>query len=203
MSGPESAEQVVGLLIEQPADATRARDLVTRMVASGGAETAESVCARAAASLSEDDEACAGRAAELLSWLGPIAVEPLLEALSRSQRAPVPMIAALARLGDLRAGDALLRLLEDADPQVRAAAAQALGQIADPAGAQALAAACHDPDRDVRAAALDAIRRLGPLAMLPDPVRGETVPTGQPAPSEDESGWQAARRSARFRSSSG
>jgi HEAT repeat protein len=187
MSGPESAQELLRLVIDRPADETRARGLVTRMVARGGGETARTVCVAAAAELSADDGARIERAAEVLSWLGPIAVEPLLAALDGSRTARIPLIEALARLGDLRAGNALVRLLSDGDAGVRAAAAAALGQIADPAGAQALVAASHDPDQYVRAAALDAIRRLGPLVV----------------PAEDESGWRGARAPARFRSSSG
>src|SRR5262249_4385440 len=74
LSGPESAEQLVRVLIDQPADIAVARDLVTHMLGRGGDETARSACATAAAELWTEDRARAERAAEVVSWLGPIGV---------------------------------------------------------------------------------------------------------------------------------
>ena len=186
LSGPEIAEQLVRVFIERQTDPERARELVARMLDNGGEDTACSACATAAAALSTEDGVRAERAAEVLSWLGPIAVEPLLDGLDGTQARRIPAIRALARLGDLRAGDAFVRLLSDGDVEVRAAAAAALGEIADPACGPALAAATHDAHHLVRTAALQAIRRLGPLA-------SPLAPTGGVARPADE----LTRRSAR------
>ena len=199
LSGPESAEQLVRILIERPMQAALARELVMRMVRSGGAETARGACATAAAALSANDGARADRAAEVLSWLGDIGVEPVLAALDGAQSPPVPAIRVLGWLGDLRACDPLIRLLSNGDADVRAAAAAALGEIADPASAPALVAASRDPDHMTRAAALEALGRLGPLAIAPEPLSGE-APTPDRTQRDDPAEWRHHRGAPWFRS---
>jgi HEAT repeat protein len=202
LSGPESAEQLVRVVIEQPADIALARELVTRMLAKGGDETARSACATAVAALSTVDRAKAERAVEVVSWLGQIAVEPLLAALDGAQAARVPVIQALGRLGDLSASGGLVRQLSDVDADVRAAAAAALGQIADPSSAQALVAASSDPDQLVRAAALEAIHRLGPFVTTPEASGAATAPPGGVAQADDGAARRGARTPHWLRSSS-
>ena len=66
-------------------------------------------------------------------------------------RAAEPLVSALA-----------LRLRQDEDPGVRAAAARTLGGIDAPAARAALVEALGDPSESVRAAAAQALARLGP-----------------------------------------
>ena len=203
LSGPESAAELVRMVIDRAPDPTLARELVAGMVGHGGPETARSACAIAAAELSADDHAIAARAAEVLSWVGPIAVEPLMAALDDPSAARIAAIQALGHLGELRPTDALSTLLSDDDADVRAAAAAALGQIANPAAAQALIGASNDPDQAVRSAALEAIRRLGPLATAVEPSGADAASPSNVAPAGAGDAWERTRGPSWLRSSSG
>jgi len=61
----------------------------------------------------------------------------------------------------------LLALLEDADPQVREAAAQLLGEDGDPAAVDPLLELLHDPAEAVRAAATEALGWMRSRQALP------------------------------------
>lgn len=70
---------------------------------------------------------------EALSQLGEFTVDPFIEALKSSNRKIVIQAAGyLGKLGDSRAMDPLLNLLEGEDVEIRKAAIHALGAIGDP-----------------------------------------------------------------------
>jgi HEAT repeat protein/CheY-like chemotaxis protein len=68
---------------------------------------------------------------------------------------------ALGRIGDERAVEPLLGLLEDRDRDVRQAAVAALGRIGDERALEPLLGLLEDRDRDVRQAAAEALGRIG------------------------------------------
>ena len=69
-------------------------------------------------------------------------------------------IAMAARVGDLRALDAILGALHASDPALRAAALGALGDAGDTRVAEVARGALHDEDGRVRVAAAEALSRL-------------------------------------------
>ena len=168
LSSPETATVAVHYVVRRRLDPSRVEDVIRRMAARGGEETARQACDVAAAELARGDRAEATRAADILTWLRPHSVEPLLMVLSEHGYARLAAITALGRIGDLCASETLVALLrDDDDPDVRRAAAMALGEIADPATTQPLLSSRGDPDHSVRAATLEALQKLGPLALMP------------------------------------
>ena len=165
---PDAIGMVVNSMIEGPFDAERAEPIIKGMAGRGGEETARRACAAATSALSRGLSEGSERASKLLVWLGSDSVEPLLKLLEEPGDARTEAIAALGEIGDLRASEPLTGLIIDGDSRVRRAAATALGQIADPTTVQSLLAATGDPDRMVRNAALDGLKRLGPLAVMPN-----------------------------------
>lgn len=161
LSGPDSVRALVTVVVQRDADLTLAREILTKMVASGGSEAARCACVTAALALSEGDGEVSERAAEVLVWLGRDSVEALLGLLGSTNGARLASIRALGRLGDLRSSDALVALLCDDDTDVRRTAAIALGDIADARVTQPLLAATADSDHGVRRAALEAVQKLG------------------------------------------
>ncbi|MSP62070.1 MAG: hypothetical protein EXR72_17400 [Myxococcales bacterium] len=77
-------------------------------------------------------------AVEGLVRLGPIAVAPLCEALSRAPEHRKLIVDALGLIGDHRAALPLAGTLADADPNVRAAAAEGLGCVGGPIAKETL-----------------------------------------------------------------
>ena len=161
LSGPETARALVGRVIERGADPKRPRDILSRIVASGRGDTAQSAASTAMLALSHGEGGAAERAAEVLVWLGPAGLEPLLGVVESGNGARLASIRALGRLRDLRSTETLVALLSDYEPEVRQAAAVALGEIADPRVTRPLLAATSDSDYSVRKAALDAVQALG------------------------------------------
>ena len=168
MSSPETAIVAVHYVVQRRLDPSRVENVIRRMAARGGEQTARQACDAAAAVLARGDREEATRAADILTWLRPHSVEPLLMVLSENGYARLAAITALGRTGDLRASESLVALLrDDDDPDIRRAAATALGEIADPATTQPLLSSRGDPDHSVRAATLEALQKLGPLALMP------------------------------------
>ena len=168
LSAPETVRLVVRYVVQRPFDRSRVEGIVRSMAARGGEETVREACWTAAAALGRGEGATAERAADVLTWLGPDSVEPLLTLLSEPVDTRLGAVTALGRIGDLRASQALVeRLRDDDNPRVRRAAAVALGEVADPCTAQSLLAATGDPDHAVRAATLEALQKLGPVAVTP------------------------------------
>ena len=168
LSGPETARAFVATVIERGADSKRARGILSRILASGRDDTAQSAASTAMLALSHGEGGAAERAAEVLVWLGPDGVEPLLGVLESGNGARLASIRALGRLRDLRSTETLVALLSDEQPEVRQAAAVALGEIADPRVTRPLLAATSDSDYSVRKAALEALQALGVAASLPE-----------------------------------
>ena len=168
LSGPEAARALVGTVIERGADTKRARDILSRIVADGRADTAQSAASTAVLALLHGDGGAAERAAEVLVWLGPAGVEPLLGVVESGNGARLASIRALGRLRDLRSTETLVAFLSHDEPDVRRATAIALGEIADPRVTRPLLAATSDSDYGVRKAALEAVQALGVAASLPE-----------------------------------
>ena len=165
LGDPESIVPFVDRLIARPAGVGMPRAIVTAMVERGGEESWDLACRLASEALGSDDPATVERAAEVLVWLGPGSVNPLLAALTTCSHR-LPIIVALGRLGDLRAVGPLAQLLSDDAADIRAGAAMALGELAEPRVADALLRATTDTDRRVRAVALEALGNLGALASI-------------------------------------
>ncbi|HTY06242.1 MAG TPA: HEAT repeat domain-containing protein [Gemmatimonadales bacterium] len=101
------------------------------------------------------------RIADILSGLGPSAVEPLLAAFPRlPPAARIPAIDILGRLRSHLAVPLLRGLLADPDPNARARAAHSLGLIGHPAVTAPLVEALVDPEWPVRAMAAKALGRI-------------------------------------------
>jgi hypothetical protein len=163
LAGLDTARVVVRTLVERGGDMTRATDILDAAIVSTGEDTAQAVTA-AMLALSQRSGAAAERAGDILVWLGSESVEPLVGALEDGSRS-LPMIRALGRLRDLRATDALARLLSEDDPAVRRAAAEALGAVSDLRARGPLLEASGDLDYRVREAALNALQKLSPLPL--------------------------------------
>jgi HEAT repeat protein len=168
LSGPEAARALVGTIVERGAEPERARDILSRIIARGRVDTAQSAASTAVLALLHGDGGAAERAAEVLVWLGPAGVEPLLGVVESGNGARLASIRALGRLRDLRSTETLVAFLSDDEPDVRQAAAIALGEIADPRVTRQLLAATSDSDYTVRKAALEAVQALGVAGSLPE-----------------------------------
>ena len=97
--------------------------------------------------------------------VGSAASEPLLRHLeTRSGEAARPALEVAAGLADVRFLPVAVRLCGDADPAVRACAAELVGAIGGGEGTDLLTALLDDPDAGVRAAA---VRALGSLRHWP------------------------------------
>lgn len=197
MSCAETIEIVVGIVIEQPINGERAEDLVKRMAERRDDRTAPRAASVAAGALSRSAGAAAGRASDLLVWLGADSVDPLLQLLREPCDVRTAAVEALGRIGDLRASKALSELQSDDDAAVRRSAAIALGQIADPRTVESLVASTRDPDQSVRTAALEALRTFGPLGVIPSTERHEVAPVRHLRP--DGKGARSGTRISWFR----
>jgi HEAT repeat protein len=171
MDEPETAETCVTIVVDRCEDMDRAMAVLAPLVSNGSIEAKHSALTAATVALWQRTGDPAERAAEVMVWLGPDSVEPLIDLLER--RGPhLPAIRALGRLRDLRATDALTPLLSDSSPDVRLAAAVALGETTDLRARGPLLEAGGDPDHRVREAAIAALQRLGPATISPEVFAG-------------------------------
>jgi HEAT repeat protein len=102
------------------------------------------------------------QAAAALVSVGSLAFDPVLAALQQPQWVARRNAAwALGALDDARAVPALMKALDDREPDVRAQAAWALGAIDDDDAMDRLTAALKDPDARVRTQAAWALGAIG------------------------------------------
>ena len=115
--------------------------------------------------LHDEREVVVDRAVELLVWLAPDSVEPMVRELDTGSN---PAIAAyvLGSIGDARTLPALMKGLRHADANVRKECAAALAELQDPAAVQPLLRATRDPDHAVRSRAAMALDGLGSAAVI-------------------------------------
>jgi HEAT repeat protein len=115
--------------------------------------------------LYDEREIVVDRAVELLVWLAPDSVEPLVAELDSGAN---PAVAAyvLGSIGDPRTLPALMMGLRHADARVRKECAAALAELQDPAAVQPLLRATRDPDHAVRTQAALALDGLGSAAVI-------------------------------------
>lgn len=105
---------------------------------------------------------CRDAAVAALVEIGPACVPALLSELEREEfRSHRAVIEALQRIGDSRAADSLIRLLDDASELVRADAMNALGELADPRAVEPLIARLENVK------ALNTLVRIGEPAVVP------------------------------------
>jgi HEAT repeat protein len=90
-------------------------------------------------------------------------VKGLIKALRyvKDEKVRLAAAGALGDIGDARALDPLVAVLQDPDPLVRAVAASALGRIGDARALDPLVAVLQDPDPSVRQAAVHALGKMG------------------------------------------
>jgi HEAT repeat protein len=105
------------------------------------------------------------RAAELLVWLAPDSIEPLVIELD-SGRNPAMAAYVLGSIGDPRTLPALVRALRHEDPKVRKESAAALAELQDPAAVKPLLRATRDPEQSVRTQAGMALDGMGSTAVI-------------------------------------
>jgi HEAT repeat protein len=179
LDGPDTAETFVKVVVERTDDLEHAREILTRIIAKGGAETARSASAAATFALSRHERHVQDRAAEILTWLGPDSVSTLVSVVQQDG-ACIPAIRALGKLHALDSSEALVGLLSHDDAAVRQAAAAALGEISDPRVARRLLDTTGDSDYRVREAAIEAVKKLGPVATMP-----EVAAAGSDSPTPD------------------
>ena len=114
------------------------------------------------AALAEPDNVGRRNAAvEGLVALGGQAVPPLMAGLSGMLEHRKLLVDTLGLIGDPRAGSAVAPFVDDLDPNVRAAAAEALGRIGGAVAIAALKRAMARPERLLQLAALDGLGRAG------------------------------------------
>lgn len=117
--------------------------------------------------LSDPDAAVRSRAAEALGVVGPGNAQ-VVAALTAQLKTPEARSAArgLARCGAaaLAASDALIALLENADPDIRWNALRTLGKIRATASIPKVVVMLNDPDDQVREHAAEALGDMGPAA---------------------------------------
>lgn len=95
---------------------------------------------------------------------GSIAVKPLIEALNDSDSSGSvhqKVVEALGQIGDARAVEPLIGVLNHRDWHVREAAVEALGKIGNARAINPLMAALNDSDRSVRSSAAQALKPMG------------------------------------------
>lgn len=94
--------------------------------------------------------------------IGLVIVEPLAEHLESASGAPaIPLLEVAAALGQTAFGQPAVRLTRDADPRVRARAADVLGAVQSAESSDVLTALLSDADARVRTAAIRALGRIG------------------------------------------
>ncbi len=161
----EEAAEVLDFLVQAMGDASWR---VRKEAAARAAAFADPALAAAvlAAALAEPENIGRRNAVvEALVGLGAQAVPALLDALGKGPEHRKLIADALGLIGDLRASDALAPLIDDADANVRVAAAEALGHVGGSAARAALQRALARGELLLSQAALEGLNRLG--ASLP------------------------------------
>jgi HEAT repeat protein len=126
----------------------------------------EGAVTRLIAALADDSNVGLRNAAvEALAAIGRPSVAPLLMALDAGGEFKKFLIEGLAAIGDRTSVPALVRALDDADENIRAAAAEALGQVGGHEADLALRHRLSQADLLGRLAVLEALNKLG--AQLP------------------------------------
>ena len=105
------------------------------------------------------------RVQQLLTWLGPAAVDGVIRKID-SGAASAPVMLTAGALRDARAVEPLVAMIGAPEAARRGAAATALGQLGDTRGVNALIAATQDPDHTVRASALESLNTMGVAAVI-------------------------------------
>ncbi len=162
--------RAVGPLVEAMRDANEDGDVKLACAEALGRLRDPSVVAEMCELLAQVDEWASPRIAQVLREFGPIAVEPLLSVLDRSDSLNARVWAAqiLGRLADRRATWPLVERLHDRAEQLRLSAANALAELGDAAAVPALiGVVLRDPVAAVRAQAARALGELGDERALP------------------------------------
>jgi HEAT repeat protein len=166
---PECAPSLtVGLVLapgEAPVGDDEAALLKLLLEAEEGSEAASEVVEGLLVALSDERDAVADRAEELLAMIAPFSIEGVIAEL-RAGAVPHRAAAVLAQIKDTRALTPLMEGLIHRDARVRAECARALGELRDPAAVEALIHASRDPEHRVRAQAGWALDRLGLVALV-------------------------------------
>lgn len=168
LASPKSADEMaetLDFLVEAMGDPSwRVRkEAAARAAALGDPKLAAEVLA---AALAEPENVGRRNAVvEALVGLGAQAVPALIDALATRPEHRKLMADALGLIGDLRAAAALAPLVDDADANVRVAAAEALGRVGGTAARKALERALARGELLLSQAALEGLNRLG--AALP------------------------------------
>ena len=105
------------------------------------------------------------RIQQLLTWLGPAAVDSVTRKID-SGAGSAPVILTAGALRDARAVESLVAMIGAPEAARRGAAATALGQLGDTRCVNALIAATQDPDHAVRDSALQALNTMGVAAVI-------------------------------------
>jgi HEAT repeat protein len=166
LNDPMAPRRVIAGLMTRTAelDADADREVVQRLVQAGGHNTLEGTVDELVTRLSDGPPA-GGRARQMLVWLAPDSVEPLIRALDDDARRR-EAIFALGAIHDSRAVERLGAILlgDDAAP-IRTAAAWALGEIKDPSAVETLLVATGDAEYQVRSEAGQSFDKLGNAAI--------------------------------------
>jgi HEAT repeat protein len=166
---PASAPALASALVHAPDDAPADDDEATllRLLLNrdDSSEARTEVVEQLLVALSDERDAVAARAEELLALIAPISTEGVIAEL-KAGAAPHLAAAVLAQIKDTRALEPLMDGLVHRDARVRAECASALGELRDPAAVEALIVASRDPEHRVRAQAGWALDRLGMVALV-------------------------------------
>jgi HEAT repeat protein len=165
LNDPMAPRRVVGGLItrETELDAEADREVLKRLTQGSGSASLSGTVDDLVARLT--DAAAKVRARQLLVWLGPDSVDPLIRALDDDARRQ-EAIFALGAIHDSRAVERLGSiLLSDETTPIRTAAAWALGEIKDPSAVETLLVATGDPEYQVRSEASQSFDKLGNAAV--------------------------------------
>lgn len=162
MASGDTLEQAARTLMSCPGEPELAFEQLGPLLERCGSTAIARASRVAADSLSDPSQNARRAASDVLVWLAPESVAVLLEMLpSGSETSRASAALTLGRIGDRRATNRLVHLLDEPAVELRRAAAAALEALADPASVRALSrAASSDPDHRVRFVALRATRRL-------------------------------------------
>jgi HEAT repeat protein len=162
---PLLASAVVNAPDDVPVGDDEVRLLKLLLDADEGTDYASEVVEVLLVALTDERDAAADRAQDLLTLIAPASTEGVIAEL-KAGAAPYRAAAVLARIKDTRALEPLMEALLHRDARVRAESARALGELRDPAAVEALIHATRDSDHRVRARAGSALDQLGMVALM-------------------------------------